>query len=80
MRCKLLLNFKRHSPFNFYFFILLQVDPILEENPEFKDKILAPQIKKYYKFNEVSRFQYSRPFTKGQRDHDNEFGTLWVSK
>jgi hypothetical protein len=79
MRCKLLLNFKRHSPFNFYFF-LLQVDPILEENPEFKDKILAPQIKKYYKFNEVSRFQYSRPFTKGQRDRDNEFGTLWVSK
>ena len=28
----------------------------------------------------MKRFQYSRPFIKGQRDRDNEFATLWVQR
>ena len=67
----------------FLFYKFTQVDPIPEENPEFSDKILAPQIKKYYEYNEVRRFQYSRPFVRGQRDRNEawtEFATLWVKR
>ena len=64
---------------------IVKYDPIPEENPEFKDKNLTPQIKKYYKFNKVSRFQHSRPFKKEGKKHKekeawHEFASLWTKR
>ena len=64
---------------------IVKYDPILEENPEFKDKNLNPQIKKYYRFNKVSRFQHSRPFKKEgkkfkEKEAWHEFASLWTKR
>ena len=56
------------------------VTPLMDGNPAFEDKIISPQIMNYYKLNDVSKFTYSRPFHKGQKDRDNEFATLWVER
>uniref|UniRef100_A0A8C2KLQ7 Dedicator of cytokinesis 5 n=1 Tax=Cyprinus carpio TaxID=7962 RepID=A0A8C2KLQ7_CYPCA len=49
------------------------VKPVLNLPSQFKDKGLPEQILNYYRTNEVEKFQYSRPFRKGEKDPDNEF-------
>ncbi|XP_061689804.1 dedicator of cytokinesis protein 3 isoform X3 [Syngnathoides biaculeatus] len=38
------------------------------------------QIKSFYRFNNVRRFRYDRPFHKGPKDRDNEFKSLWIER
>ena len=57
-----------------------QVKPVMDEKPEFQDKTISPQILKYYKLNEVSRFQEDKPYHKGQKDKENEIKTLWLER
>ena len=64
---------------------MVKYDPIPEDNQEFKDKFLAPQIKKYYKFNKVSRFQQTRTFKKETKKYAtkegwHEFASLWTRR
>ena len=37
-------------------------------------------IHRYFNFNDVCRFKYSRPFHKGEKDKTNEFKTLWLER
>ena len=52
----------------------------MDEKPEFQDKNISPQILKYYKLNEVSRFLEDKPYHKGQKDKENEIKTLWLER
>ncbi|ROI64818.1 Dedicator of cytokinesis protein 5 [Anabarilius grahami] len=56
------------------------VKPVLNLPSQFKDKGLPEQILNYYRTNEVDKFQYSRPFRKGEKDPDNEFATMWIER
>ncbi|XP_057212417.1 dedicator of cytokinesis protein 5 [Triplophysa rosa] len=56
------------------------VKPVLKLPQSFKDKGLPEQILNYYRTNEVDKFQYSRPFRKGEKDPDNEFATMWIER
>ncbi|XP_043103667.1 dedicator of cytokinesis protein 5 [Puntigrus tetrazona] len=56
------------------------VKPVLNLPSPFKDKELPEQILNYYRTNEVEKFQYSRPFRKGEKDPDNEFATMWIER
>uniref|UniRef100_A0A8C2AXS1 Dedicator of cytokinesis 5 n=1 Tax=Cyprinus carpio TaxID=7962 RepID=A0A8C2AXS1_CYPCA len=56
------------------------VKPVLNLPSQFKDKGLPEQILNYYRTNEVEKFQYSRPFRKGEKDPDNEFATMWIER
>uniref|UniRef100_A0A8C1RDA7 Dedicator of cytokinesis 5 n=1 Tax=Cyprinus carpio TaxID=7962 RepID=A0A8C1RDA7_CYPCA len=56
------------------------VKPVLNLPSQFKDKELPEQILNYYRTNEVEKFQYSRPFRKGEKDPDNEFATMWIER
>uniref|UniRef100_A0A672M4W1 Dedicator of cytokinesis protein 5-like n=1 Tax=Sinocyclocheilus grahami TaxID=75366 RepID=A0A672M4W1_SINGR len=56
------------------------VKPVLNLSSQFKDKELPEQILNYYRTNEVEKFQYSRPFRKGEKDPDNEFATMWIER
>uniref|UniRef100_A0A3Q3AJ62 Dedicator of cytokinesis 5 n=1 Tax=Kryptolebias marmoratus TaxID=37003 RepID=A0A3Q3AJ62_KRYMA len=56
------------------------VKPVLTVPPQFKDKGVPEQILNYYRTNEVDKFQYSRPFRKGEKDPDNEFATMWIER
>ncbi|XP_051950003.1 dedicator of cytokinesis protein 5-like [Xyrauchen texanus] len=56
------------------------VKPVLNLPLQFKDKGLPEQILNYYRTNEVDKFQYSRPFRKGEKDPDNEFATMWIER
>ncbi|XP_034725347.1 dedicator of cytokinesis protein 3-like [Etheostoma cragini] len=38
------------------------------------------RIKSFYRFNNVRRFRYDRPFHKGPKDRDNEFKSLWIER
>ncbi|OXB77428.1 UNVERIFIED_CONTAM: hypothetical protein H355_012135, partial [Colinus virginianus] len=49
------------------------VQPVLEEQPRFKNKAVPDQIINFYKSNNVHRFHYSRPVRKGSVDPENEF-------
>ncbi|GAB0196121.1 dedicator of cytokinesis protein 2 [Grus japonensis] len=51
------------------------VQPVLEEQPKFKNKAVPDQILNFYKSNNVHRFHYSRPVRKGSVDPENEFAT-----
>ncbi|XP_066208030.1 dedicator of cytokinesis protein 5 isoform X1 [Saccopteryx leptura] len=56
------------------------VKPVMSLPPSYKDKPVPEQILNYYRANEVQRFQYSRPFRKGEKDPDNEFATMWIER
>uniref|UniRef100_A0A3Q2T550 Dedicator of cytokinesis 5 n=1 Tax=Fundulus heteroclitus TaxID=8078 RepID=A0A3Q2T550_FUNHE len=56
------------------------VKPVLTVPQRFKDKGVPEQILNYYRYNEVDKFQYSRPFRKGEKDPDNEFATMWIER
>ncbi|XP_041956081.1 dedicator of cytokinesis protein 5 isoform X1 [Alosa sapidissima] len=56
------------------------VKPVLTLPQQFKDKGVPEQILNYYRTNEVDKFQYSRPFRKGEKDPDNEFATMWIER
>ncbi|KAA8592767.1 hypothetical protein FQN60_018222, partial [Etheostoma spectabile] len=56
------------------------VKPVLTVPHQFKDKGVPEQILNYYRTNEVDKFQYSRPFRKGEKDPDNEFATMWIER
>uniref|UniRef100_A0A672PID5 Dedicator of cytokinesis protein 5-like n=1 Tax=Sinocyclocheilus grahami TaxID=75366 RepID=A0A672PID5_SINGR len=56
------------------------VKPVLNLPSQFKDKELPEQILNYYRTNEVEKFQYSRPFRKGEKDPENEFATMWIER
>ncbi|KAM4653383.1 dedicator of cytokinesis protein 2 isoform 2-T2 [Amazona ochrocephala] len=51
------------------------VQPVLEEQPRFKNKAVPDQIINFYKSNNVHLFHYSRPVRKGSVDPENEFAT-----
>ena len=38
------------------------------------------RIRDYYRVNNVTRFEYSRPYHQGPKDKDNEFKTLWLER
>uniref|UniRef100_A0A8C5Q6X1 Dedicator of cytokinesis 1 n=1 Tax=Leptobrachium leishanense TaxID=445787 RepID=A0A8C5Q6X1_9ANUR len=56
------------------------VKPLLELPPKFQNKPISEQILSFYRVNEVVRFQYSRPFRKGEKDPDNEFANMWIER
>ncbi|XP_063303573.1 dedicator of cytokinesis protein 2 [Pelobates fuscus] len=56
------------------------VQPVLEEQPRFKNKPVPDQIINFYKSNYVQRFQYSRPVMKGSIDRENEFASMWIER
>ncbi|CAH2276722.1 dedicator of cytokinesis 2 [Pelobates cultripes] len=56
------------------------VQPVLEEQPRFKNKPVPDQIINFYKSNYVQRFQYSRPVMKGSIDPENEFASMWIER
>ncbi|KAE8590306.1 hypothetical protein XENTR_v10018012 [Xenopus tropicalis] len=56
------------------------VKPLLELPPKFQNKSVSEQIQSFYRVNEVIRFQYSRPFRKGEKDPDNEFANMWIER
>ncbi|XP_063290662.1 dedicator of cytokinesis protein 1 isoform X3 [Pelobates fuscus] len=56
------------------------VKPLLELPPKFRNKLVSEQILSFYRINEVVRFQYSRPFRKGEKDPDNEFANMWIER
>lgn len=56
------------------------VKPVLNLPASFKDKGLPEQMINYYRTNEVEKFQYSRPFRKGEKDPENEFATMWIER
>ncbi|XP_073505608.1 dedicator of cytokinesis protein 2 isoform X2 [Phyllobates terribilis] len=56
------------------------VQPVLEEQPRFKNKPVPDQIINFYKSNYVQRFHYSRPVRKGSIDPENEFASMWIER
>ncbi|KAM8973049.1 dedicator of cytokinesis protein 5 isoform 1-T1 [Pelodytes ibericus] len=56
------------------------VKPLMDLPPRYKEKLVPEQILSYYRYNEVQRFSYSRPFRKGEKDPDNEFATMWIER
>lgn len=56
------------------------VKPILELPPKFQNKPVSEQIVSFYTSNEVIKFQYSKPFRKGEKDPDNEFANMWIER
>uniref|UniRef100_A0A8C3JVT3 Dedicator of cytokinesis 2 n=1 Tax=Calidris pygmaea TaxID=425635 RepID=A0A8C3JVT3_9CHAR len=56
------------------------VQPVLEEQPKFKNKAVPDQIINFYKSNNVHRFHYSRPVRKGSVDPENEFASMWIER
>ncbi|XP_041426843.1 dedicator of cytokinesis protein 1 isoform X2 [Xenopus laevis] len=56
------------------------VKPLLELPPKFQNKSVSEQIQSFYQVNEVIRFQYSRPFRKGEKDPENEFSNMWIER
>ncbi|KRT78981.1 hypothetical protein AMK59_8498 [Oryctes borbonicus] len=60
-----------------------KVDPVMDEKTQrFSGKPVAEQIVTYYKVNHVSKFQYSRPFTRKDPniETENEFAHLWLER
>ena len=55
-----------------------KVDAVMGET-KFVGKFVQKQILDYYKFNNVNRFIFSRPFNKG-KDKENEFASLWIER
>jgi len=51
-----------------------------ERNYNFSGKNVNESIVKFYKVNDVKKFQYSRPFHREPRDPDNEFASLWKAR
>ncbi|XP_077122133.1 dedicator of cytokinesis protein 2 [Ranitomeya variabilis] len=56
------------------------VQPVLEEQPRFKNKPVPDQIINFYKSNYVQRFHYSKPVRKGSVDPENEFASMWIER
>ncbi|NWS44433.1 DOCK2 protein, partial [Probosciger aterrimus] len=56
------------------------VQPVLEEQPRFKNKAVPDQIINFYKSNNVHLFHYSRPVRKGSVDPENEFASMWIER
>ncbi|XP_040200610.1 dedicator of cytokinesis protein 2 isoform X1 [Rana temporaria] len=56
------------------------VQPVLEEQPQFRNKPVPDQIINFYKSNYVQRFHYSRPVRKGSIDPENEFASMWIER
>ena len=62
---------------------ICKVDPIMDEEKAIwkgKSQVLAPQILKYYKMNDVKRFKYDKPNQRGPKKSDNEHKTLWIKR
>jgi tetratricopeptide (TPR) repeat protein len=59
-----------------------KVDPVMGvAGTKFQGKpFVQQQIINYYKANEVRRFTYSRPFTRGGVNKENEFANLWIER
>lgn len=43
-------------------------------------KYADENIRKYYKYNEVDKFTYSRPYHQEPKDKENEFASLWLDR
>ncbi|KAE8619097.1 hypothetical protein XENTR_v10009604 [Xenopus tropicalis] len=56
------------------------VKPLMNLPSRYKEKLVPEQILGYYRYNEVQRFSYSRPFRRGEKDPDNEFATMWIER
>ncbi|KAM8924612.1 dedicator of cytokinesis protein 1 [Pelodytes ibericus] len=56
------------------------VRPLLDFPTKFQNRPVSEQILSFYRVNEVVRFQYSRPFRKGEKDPDNEFANMWIER
>nr|CAB3239393.1 dedicator of cytokinesis protein 1 [Phallusia mammillata] len=59
---------------------MYKVNPLMEEPPHFRGKIVDDQILSFYKVNDVHRFTYSKPFRKGAKNKDNEFASMWIQR
>ncbi|XP_064466141.1 dedicator of cytokinesis protein 1-like [Ornithodoros turicata] len=57
-----------------------KVDPIMSDPQRFQNKPVHEQILKYYKVNEVSKFTYSRPLRRGEKDSENDIGKIWLER
>lgn len=57
-----------------------KVDPILDNKKRFSGKPICDQILKYYRVNDVQKFQFPRKFHKKESETDNEFATLWIER
>lgn len=52
--------------------------PVVMEKLESGD--VHEHIREHYQVNNVSRFEYSRPYHKGPKDKENEFKSLWLER
>lgn len=52
------------------------------QNKRFSGKPISEQILRYYKVNDVQKFQFSRPYYKKDpgSENDNEFASLWLER
>ena len=57
-----------------------KVDPIMEDQERFNNRLVSEQILRFYRVNRVQQFSYSRPFHRGVRDSDNPFSSLWLER
>lgn len=57
-----------------------KVDPVMNNPQRFQNKPVLEQILKYYRVNEVSKFTYSRPLRRGEKDSDNDIGNIWLER
>ncbi|XP_041348666.1 dedicator of cytokinesis protein 3-like isoform X2 [Gigantopelta aegis] len=59
---------------------LCSVKPIPSPRPEFAGLDVPAEIRSFYEYNEVDTFQFDRPYSKGERDRNNDFKTLWLER
>ncbi|KAM6981344.1 dedicator of cytokinesis protein 3 isoform 2-T2 [Aplochiton taeniatus] len=56
------------------------VTPVPESVNVLQMERVPDRIKSFYRFNNVRRFRYDRPFHKGPKDRENEFKSLWIER
>lgn len=54
----------------------------MDNNKRFSGKPISDQILRYYKVNDVQKFQFSRPFHRKDSlsETENEFASLWLER
>jgi len=59
---------------------IVKVDPIMEDEERFSNKLASDQILRFYRVNRVQQFSFNRSFHQGVRDSDNPFSSLWIER
>ena len=67
---------------NEQYLAIFRVDPIMKESVKrkFSGNLVNEKIIKYYHFNAINEFMFSRPKMKGERSASNEFASMWIER